>query len=87
MVKNILKTSINLKLKIMKLESLKKFEKNAVNKVEMSSLLGGRLAVGFATAGAKEVCTFLGCGSYSSDWNDDGVITLIGFTSIEKPCN
>ena len=73
----------------MKLESLEKFSKNEINKVEMNSIFGGVKALvseGWATSGAKDVCTGLGCGSYSSDWEDKNGIYYYDFVAIDKPC-
>jgi hypothetical protein len=73
----------------MKLESLEKFSKNEINKVEMNNVFGGVKALvseGWATKGATDVCTGLGCGSYSSDWEDKNGIWYENWVPNNKPC-
>jgi hypothetical protein len=77
----------------MKLESLEKFSKNEINKVEMNSVFGGKVAIGgfptvggFPTGGGAEQCTQLGCMSWTSDWNDENTISYYGVTYGNGGC-
>lgn len=71
----------------MKLESLENFKGNAINNVELTSVIGGKFKMPeHATAGANDVCTGLGCGSYSSDWEDDNGIYYYDWVANGKGC-
>lgn len=73
----------------MKLESLKKFQENSINRLELRVVKGGKTISdeGVITEGAIEVCALGGCVSYTSDRCVDDFITFYeGVVYHNKPC-
>jgi hypothetical protein len=89
-----------LKNKIMKLESLKDFQLNIIEKEKMSNFFGGNgralelLDAGKETGGGEVCATSVGnstggtCTSYSSDWDPGNgyAISLYGVSDNSKVC-
>ena len=83
----------------MKLESLKKFQSEMIDKEQMSNVFGGNgraltFADGGTETGGGEICasdyggsTNGTCVNYTSDWSEPGYLTtLYGATDNTKSC-
>ena len=76
----------------MKLESLKKFQENSINKIEMSNVNGGNTRQlsdsGLQTGGAAEHSVDGQCVSWTSDWEElNGVVSYTGLKVYDKSLN